>query len=167
MKKNIKYTLIIISGIVIEFSRDYCFININLQIEYLENLTNNLEVLNYTDSRIYIFLKGLKITPLKNLKWILSLIYFSLNFLIGLLFSKLIFSPSNYRQFLKMFLNGGGIILIISITIYILGKLFDLETEINFYFIALELSHFVQSLLYPISFLLVFWSSIKDLNKLD
>ena len=51
MKKKIKYFLIILFGICMEFLRDYCFININLQIEYLENLESNLNVFNYTDSK--------------------------------------------------------------------------------------------------------------------
>ena len=57
-----------------EFLRDYCFININLQLEYLENLESNLDVFNFTDSKILYFLKSMSIKSIINLKWILSLI---------------------------------------------------------------------------------------------
>ncbi len=51
-----------------EFLRDYCFININLQIEYLENLESNLDVFNYTDSKILYSLKSMSIKSIINLK---------------------------------------------------------------------------------------------------
>ena len=74
-----------------EFLRDYCFININLQIEYLENLESNLNVFNYTDSKILYFLKSMSIKSIINLKWILSLLFILFYFLIGLAFSYLSF----------------------------------------------------------------------------
>ena len=86
MKKKVKYVLIILFGICIEFLRDYCFININLQIEYLES---NLNVFNYTDSKILYFLKSMSIKSIINLKWILSLLFILFYFLIGLAFSYL------------------------------------------------------------------------------
>jgi hypothetical protein len=158
MKKKNKYFLIILFGICMEFLRDYCFININLQIEYLENLESNLDVFNFTDSKILYFLKSMSIKSIINLKWILSLIFILFYFLIGQAFSYLSFDSKKHKQFLKLFLYGGSMIVFISLVIYTFGKLFSLENQMNFYYVSLELSHFVQSSLYPIMFLLVFWS---------
>ena len=161
MKKKVKYFLIILFGICIEFLRDYCFININLQIEYLENLESNLEVFNYTDSKILYFLKSMSIKSTINFKWILSSIFILFYFLIGLAFSYLSFDSKNYKQFLKLFSYGGLMIIFISLVIFAFGKLFSLENQMNFYYVSLELSHFVQSSLYPISFLLIFYANNK------
>tara|TARA_B100000963_G_C22249214_1_gene503457 strand:+ start:97 stop:597 length:501 start_codon:yes stop_codon:yes gene_type:complete len=161
MKKKIKYFLIILFGICIEFLRDYCFININLQIEYLENLESNLDVFNFTDSKILYFLKSLSIKSIINLKWILSLIFILFYFLIGLAFSYLSFDSKNNKQFLKLFSFGGLMIVFISLVIFAFGKLFSLENQMNFYYVSLELSHFVQSSLYPICFLLIFYANNK------
>tara|TARA_B100001094_G_scaffold319775_1_gene365044 strand:+ start:1098 stop:1598 length:501 start_codon:yes stop_codon:yes gene_type:complete len=161
MKKKIKYFLIIFFGICIEFLRDYCFININLQIEYLENLESNLDVFNYTDSKIIYFLKSMSIKSIINLKWILSLLFILFYFLIGLAFSNLSFDSKKHTQFLKLFSYGGLMIIFISLVIFAFGKLFSLENQMNFYYVSLELSHFVQSSLYPISFLLIFYANNK------
>lgn len=159
---KIKYLALIISGFIFEFSRDYLFININLQIDYLDNLTNNIDIVNYTDSNVLVLLKEMTIKSLNNLKWILSFLYILLYFFIGLAFSYISFDSKKHTQFLKIFFNGGIIMLTLSFLIYNVGRLFNLENELNFYFISLEISHFIQSLLYPTSFLLVFWS----LNKI-
>lgn len=161
MKKKIKYFLIILFGICIEFLRDYYFININLQIEYLENLERNLDVFNYTDSKILYFLKSMSINSIIILKWILSSIFILFYFLIGMAFSYLSFDSKKYKQFLKLFSYGGLMIIFISLIIFAFGKLFSLENQANFYYISLELSHFVQSSLYPISFLLIFYANNK------
>ena len=161
MKIKVKYFLIILFGICIEFLRDYCFININLQIEYLENLESNLDVFNFTDSKILCFLKSMSIKSIINLKWILSFIFILFYFLIGLAFSYLSFNSKNYKQFLKLFSYGGLMIILISLVIFAFGKLFSLENQMNFYYVSLELSHFVQSSLYPISFLLIFYANNK------
>lgn len=161
MKKKIKYFLIILFGISIEFLRDYCFININLQIEYLENLESNLDIFNYTDSKILYFLSPMSIKSIINFKWILSLLFILFYFLIGLAFSYLSFDSKKYKQFLKLFSYGGLIIIFISLVIFAFGKLYSLENQMNFYYVSLELSHFVQSSLYPISFLLIFYANNK------
>ena len=161
MKKKIKYFLIILFGICMEFLRDYCFININLQIEYLENLESNLNVFNYTDSKILYFLKSMSTKSIINLKWILSLLFILFYFLIGLAFSYLYFNSKKYKQFLKLFSYGGLIIIFLSLVIFAFGKLYSLENQMNFYYVSLELSHFVQSSLYPISFLLIFYANNK------
>jgi hypothetical protein len=158
MKKKVKYFLIILFGICIEFLRDYCFININLQIEYLES---NLDVFNYTDSKILYFLKSMSIKSLIYLKWGLSFLFILFFFLIGLAISFLAYDSKKYNQFLKLFSCGGLMIIFVSLVIFAFGKLFSLENQINFYYVSLELSHFVQSSLYPISFLLIFYANNK------
>ena len=50
MKQRIKYLILILLAICLEYLRDYLFININLQIDFLENTLNNLEQFNNTDS---------------------------------------------------------------------------------------------------------------------
>jgi hypothetical protein len=161
MKRKIKYFLIIIFGIYLEFLRDYCFININLQIEYLENLKINLNVINYTDSQILYFLKSMSIKTIINLKWILSLLFILFYFLIGLAFSSIYFDLLKRKKFSKLFSFGGLIIILTSLVIFTIGKQFSLENQMNFYYVSLELSHFVQSSLYPISFLLIFYANNK------
>ena len=161
MKRKIKYFFIIIFGIYLEFLRDYCFININLQIEYLENLKINLNVINYTDSQILYFLKSMSIKTIINLKWILSLLFILFYFLIGLAFSSIYFDLLKRKKFSKLFSFGGLIIILTSLVIFTIGKQFSLENQMNFYYVSLELSHFVQSSLYPISFLLIFYANNK------
>ena len=161
MKKKIKYFLIILFGIYLEFLRDFCFVNLNLQIEYLENIERNLDVFNYTDSKILYFLSPMSIKSIINFKWILSLLFILFYFLIGLAFSYLSFDSKKYKQFLKLFSYGGLIIIFISLVIFAFGKLYSLENQMNFYYVSLELSHFVQSSLYPISFLLIFYANNK------
>ena len=47
MKQKTKYLiLILVIAICLEYFRDYLFININLQIDFLENTENNLEQFN-------------------------------------------------------------------------------------------------------------------------
>ena len=161
MKKKIKFLLIILFGIYLEFLRDYYFININLQIEYLGNLERNLDVFNYTDSKILYFLKYMSIKSIIILKWILSSMFILFYFLIGIAFSYLAFDSKKHKQFLKFLSYGGLLIIFISLMIYTFGKLFNLENQMNFYYVSLELSHFVQSSLYPISFLLIFYANNK------
>ena len=161
MKKKIKYFLIILFGIYLEFLRDFCFVNLNLQIEYLEYVERNLDVFNYTDSKILYYLKSMSIKSLIYLKWGLSFLFILFFFLIGLAISFLSYDSKKYKQFLKLFLFGGLLIVFISLVIFTFGKLFSLENQMNFYYISLELSHFVQSSLYPITFLLIFYANNK------
>ena len=77
-------------------------------------------------------------------------------FYYGFFFSKWSFKLSNHKEFLKSFIFGGCLILLLSLIIFLIGKILNLENKLNFYYVSLELNHFVQSSLYPISFLLVF-----------
>ena len=92
------------------------------------------------------------------IKWGMSFIFILIFTALGILFSKWNLNNINYKRFLKLYSFGGMAILILSFVIFSLGKLLNTENEYNFYFVSLELSHFIQSALYPISFILIFRS---------
>ena len=155
---KIKNLVLILVAIFFEYLRDYCFININFYMEFLEKSNRGFEVFNYTDTIIFNIVENLKINSLMKIKWGMSFIFVLIFTALGILFSKWNFNNINYKRFLKLYLFGGMAILILSFVIFSLGKLLNTENDYNFYFVSLELSHFVQSSLYPISFVLIFWS---------
>jgi hypothetical protein len=159
MKQKLKYFILISFAVFLEYFRDYLFININLQINFLENLSNELSTLNYTDSNLLYLIKSLDIGTLNILKWGLSFLFAFLYFGIGFLFSKWFFSHKNHLFFIKLFSLGGLLVMFSSFLIYVVGKSLTLENQMNFYNVSIELSHFVQSSLYPFSFLLVFFAN--------
>ena len=155
---KVKNLVLIICAIFFEYLRDYCFININLYIDYLENLTSGFEVFNYTDSLILSILGDFKLKTLIIIKWILSLVFAIAFFGLGMFFSKFNFDLENHKKFLKHYTVSGLTLLFLSLIIYWTGKFLTISNEFNFYFVSLEISHLVQSSLYPISFILIFWS---------
>lgn len=155
---KIKNLVLILVAIFFEYFRDYCFININFYIEFLEKSNNGFEVINYTDTIIFNIVENLKINYLMKIKWGMSFIFILIFTALGILFSKWNLNNINYKRFLKLYSFGGMAILILSFVIFSLGKLLNTENEYNFYFVSLELSHFIQSALYPISFILIFRS---------
>jgi hypothetical protein len=159
MKQKLKYFILISFAVFLEYFRDYLFININLQINFLENLMNELSTFNYTDSNLLYLIKSLDVGVLNILKWGLSFLFAFLYFGIGFLFSKWFFSLKKHLFFIKLFSLGGLIVMFSSFLIYVVGKSLTLENQMNFYNVSIELSHFVQSSLYPISFLLVFFAN--------
>ena len=161
MKKKFKYFILISFAVFLEYFRDYLFVNINLQIHYLENLINDLSNYNYTDSNLLYLIKDLDVKSLYLFKWVLSLSFAFLYFTIGFLFSLLFFSVKNHKFFIQLFFKGGFLIMSSSFLIYLVGESLSLENQMNFYYVSLELSHFVQSSLYPISFLLIFYANNK------
>ena len=161
MKQKLKYFILISFAVFLAYFRDYLFININLQINFLENLSNELSALNYTDSNLLYLIKSLDIGTLNILKWGLSFLFAFLHFGSGFLFSKWFFSHKNHLFFIKLFSLGGLIVMFSSFLIYVVGKSLTLENQMNFYNVSIELSHFVQSSLYPFSFLLVFFANIR------
>ena len=158
---KIKIFYLINIAIFMEYLRNYLFVNMNLQIEYLEYLSTDLNVYNYTDSILLNFLKNFEVNSLIVLKWIMSLLFSFVFFSLGFFFSKWRFELSEHKKFLKFFMLGGSIILFSSLIIFSIGKLLRLEDQINFYYVSIGLSHFVQSSLYPISFLLIFYANNK------
>ena len=158
MTLKVKYLTFILLAICLEYLRDYLFININLQIDFLESNVNNLEQFNYTDSNIHRFIHNIDISKLKFFKWILSISFSLLYFLIGIIFSKSFFTDNLHQSFSIIFFIGGIVILGFSFLIFMFGKYLSLENQIIFYSVSLELSHYIQSSLYPITFLLIFYS---------
>lgn len=156
---KVKIFFLIFFAVFFEYLRDYLFVNTNLQIVFLENTNNDLNVSNYTDSLLLKFFKNIDISYLTQLKWIMSLIFSLVFFGLGFFFSKWSFELSKHKKFLKSFIIGGCLILFSSLIIYYIGNLLSVENKFNFYYVSLELSHFVQSSLYPISFLLVFFAN--------
>ena len=156
---KVKIFFLIFFAVFFEYLRDYLFVNTNLQIVFLENTNNDLNVSNYTDSLLLKFFKNNDISYLTQLKWIMSLIFSLVFFGLGFFFSKWSFELSKHKKFLKSFIIGGCLILFSSLIIYYIGNLLSVENKFNFYYVSLELSHFVQSSLYPISFLLVFFAN--------
>ena len=159
MKLKLKYFILISFAIFLEYFRDYLFININLQIKFLENLSIELSTFNYTDSNLLYLIKSLDTGTLNILKWGLSFLFAFLYFGIGFLISKWFFSHKNHLFFIKLFSLGGLLIMFLSFLIFVIGKSLTFENQMNFYYVSLELSHFVQSSLYPFLFLLVFFAN--------
>ena len=159
MKQKLKYFILISFAVFLEYFRDYLFININLQINFLENLNNELSIFNYTDSNLLYLIKSLDIGTLNILKWGLSFLFAFLYFGIGFLISKWFFSHKNHLFFIKLFSLGGLLIMFSSFLIFVIGKSLTFENQMNFYNVSIELSHFVQSSLYPFLFLLVFFAN--------
>ena len=131
-------------------------VNKTKKLGFLENLINGLSTFNYTDSNLLYLIKNLDLRSLNICKWGLSFSFVFLYFGVGFLFSKWFFSLKKHLFFIKLFFLGGLFILFSSFLIYEIGKSLSLENQMNFYNVSIELSHFVQSSLYPISFLLVF-----------
>ena len=159
MKQKLKYFILISFTVFLEYFRDYLFININLQINFLENLISELSTFNYTDSNLLFLIKSLDIGTLNILKWGLSFLFAFLYFGIGFLISKWFFSHKNHLFFIKLFFLGGLLIMFSSFLIFVIGKSLTFENQMNFYNVSIELSHFVQSSLYPFLFLLVFFAN--------
>ena len=159
MKQKLKYFILISITVFLEYFRDYLFININLQINFLENLISELSTFNYTDSNLLFLIKSLDIGTLNILKWGLSFLFAFLYFGIGFLISKWFFSHKNHLFFIKLFSLGGLLIMFSSFLIFVIGKSLTFENQMNFYYVSIELSHFVQSSLYPFLFLLVFFAN--------
>ncbi len=161
MLKKIILPLIIIIIIFFEFLRDYIFINTNLQIQYISYLKDGLETFNYTDSTILPHIKNFNLRELNLCKWIMSLFFFIIYFTLGSLIAFYFWGKKNIISFVKFYLTGGLLVLIISFLFYILSININIKNQYNFYLISIELSHFIQSSLYPISFLLIFYYYLK------
>ena len=155
--------LLIISGVFFEFTRDYIFVNFNLQMQFLHYKSLDLDATNYTDSFVLQFINSLDSFTITNLKWVLALLFSFIFFAIGLFFTKMLWQKEMYNEFKKTFILGGLIIMIASILFYIYHV--SLNNDQNIYAVAIELGHFVQSILYPITFILAFYANNRIINK--
>lgn len=158
---KIKNIYIVFLAVIFEYLRDYIFININTYIEFLQNKSNGLNVINYTDSQVNDLIKTFSLKSLNKIKWALSIAFAIIFFLIGVLFSKINMNPKHSLKFIYLLLISGLSILGASFLIFWTGQQLNLENQNNFYSISLELSHFVQSSLFPTSIILIYWSINK------
>ena len=161
-KKTILFVLITL-GVFLEFIRDYIFVNFNLQMQFLHYQSLNLDSTNYTDSFVQLFINSLRSSTIANLKWVFALLFSIIFFVIGLFFTKTLWQKEMYYEFKKTFTVGGLIIILSSVLFYILHV--SLNNDPNIYAVAIELSHFVQSILYPITFILGFYANNRIKNK--
>ena len=165
MNKKIVLILFILTAIFLEFLRDYLFVNINLQIQFINQINNGYDAVNYTDSSILNLTEDFTVQNLKVLKWSMTLFFFTLFVLLGILFSYVIWDKKTAKKFSKLYFFSGLTLFITGFIFFVLGLLLNTENRFNFYYISLELSHFVQSTLYPITFLLVFYAYRKMIIK--
>lgn len=164
MIKNKTILLVLITlGVFFEFIRDYIFVNFNLQMQFLHYQSLDLDSTNYTDSFVLLFIDSLRSSTVANLKWVFTLLFSIIFFVIGLFFTKILWQKEMYNEFKKAFTVGGLIIVLSSLLFYILYILLNKEPHI--YAVAIELSHFVQSILYPITFILGFYANNRIKNK--
>ena len=163
--RKIIIIVLILSGVFFEYLRDYIFVNINLQLHFLHFDSIGHKMDNYTDSRIYFFIHSLSSTLLYKIKWFLSLIFITIFYVIGNLLSKQIWSNNDYKKFRKIYLMGGLSITILAAVFYIIHIYYGQKNNSNFYLISIELSHFVQSILYPITFITAFYSHNRIVYK--
>lgn len=68
-----------------------------------------------------------------------------------------------HNEFKKTFALGGVTIMLSALLLYIYYAY--LNENAHIYAVAIELSHFVQSILYPITFLLAFYANNRIKNK--
>ena len=164
MTKNKTILLVLITlGVFFEFIRDYIFVNLNLQMQFLHFQSLDLDSNNYTDSFVLLFIDSLRSSTIANLKWVFTLLFSIIFFVIGLFFTKILWQKEMYNEFKKAFTIGGLIIVLSSLLFYILYILLNKDPHI--YAVAIELSHFVQSILYPITFILAFYANNRIKNK--
>ena len=164
MKKFIMLVLIL-SGVFFEYLRDYIFVNINLQLHFLHFNSVGYNLDNYTDSRIYFFIHSFSSDLLYKLKWFLSFFFISIFYCIGYLISKQIWSKNDHKKFRKIYLMGGISVTLLAAVFYIIHIYYGQKNNSNFYLISIELSHFVQSILYPITFITAFYSHNRIVYK--
>ena len=161
-KMKIKNICIIFLAVIFEYLRDYIFINLNIYADFKQNLSNGLNVINYTDTKINDLIKDFSLSSISKIKWVLSIGFAAFFFLIGILLSKINFNQKHNFKFIYLLSLGGLFILTTSFLIFFIGQHLNIENENNFYSVSLELSHFVQSSLFPISFFLIYWSINKN-----
>jgi hypothetical protein len=161
-KRLIKYFLLIIiisSSITFDFFRDYCFININFKLDFLNSLNNgNINAYNYTDSSFEYIFSQFDLNSLVKLKWIMSFCFSLIFYLIGLSFALVLFMKKNFTLFVKTQTFGLASLILLSLIFYLFSSHLPGEDRYILYYISLEFSHFAQSTLFPLVFLIVFYA---------
>ena len=115
-----KNFFLISCAVFFEYLRDYCFININILIKYLKSLDDGFKEINYTDSFLLNILENFDLETLIVIKWILTIFFAAVYFILGILFSYWNFDLEIHKNFLNYFLISGLVLLFLSLIIYIL-----------------------------------------------
>lgn len=158
MRAKLFLVIFFVILVFIEFFRDYVFINTNLLSEYLIQLNNGLNPYNLTDSLFYSVFNTFSTKELSYLKWIATVLFFIIYLIVGGTFSKLLWAKEKSLHFIKIYFFGGLCILLFSLIFYMVSTFLKAENQFIFYYISIELAHFVQSSLYPLTFLLMYWA---------
>ena len=161
MNKTIIHSLLLIIAVIIEFFRDYCFININIHLHYISQQKNGREIINYTDSFIENITSNFSYDQIINIKWILAILFSFLFYILGLLYAKIIWNKSIFHSFIKFYTISWFFISVLSLAFYFISKFLNLENQYNFYYISIELGHFIQSIIFPLCFILAFYGFSK------
>lgn len=154
LKKNILIFLVLIISVFLDFFRDYLFQNINFQIHYLNHFIDGApSTFNMTDSRIEQLIDQLNLSQLKNIKWMFSTLFIVFYQVLTLVLSKILFK----KYFFKISLPIVLILCLFAYLCFILSIYSDtLIHQYSFYYISIEISHFLQSSLIVISLLMIF-----------
>jgi len=151
MKKYSPFIILLLIAFSFDFIRDYLFVNINFQIHYLNYLD-----FNYTDSFVEKYVSEYSINELLNIKWMMSfffiLLFASLSYLL-IHFQYEIFKKKFQILILYFFLT---ILLFGGISFFISHLINDISAQNSFYYISIELSHYLQSSLSFISLFMIF-----------
>jgi len=151
LKKYAPFVILLLIAFTADFFRDYIFVNLNYQIHYL-----TYSDFNYTDSFIEKYVSGYSINELKRIKWIMSFFFIGLFALISYLLIH--FQHKSFKkkfQFL-MLLFFFIILLFSSVSYLIYSQINDISTQNSFYYISMELSHYLQSSLSFITLFMIF-----------
>ena len=128
-------------------------------MDFLHNtLEGNSTPYNYTDSSFEYLFSRFNINSLIKLKWFMSFSFSLFFYSVGLLFAKVFFGEIYFKKFLKTQTFGLISLMLLSIGFYFLSTLQAGENSYVSYYISLEFSHFLQSTLFPIVFLIVFYA---------
>lgn len=150
--------LIILISLTFDFVRDYFFININFKIDFITTKNEGLNPVNYTDSTFEYFFSSLTQDSLIKLKWMMSLFFSLIFYSIGLSFAFSFFRRENFIKFFKTQTFGLLFVIFLALSFYFISTTFIGENQYILYYISLEFSHFIQSSLFPLVFLIVFYA---------
>ena len=106
-----------------------------------------------TDSRIEPLVDNLQLSHLNLIKWVLSFFFIIFYQLITAFLAKVFFNNNGIKIFLPITI----ILALFSMLSYLLSSYSDsIEHSYSFYYISIEISHFLQSSLIVISLLMLF-----------
>ncbi len=154
-----KYILVFILILIIfsfDFIRDYIFQNMNLQIHYLNHINNDgPTIFNYTDSLMEKILSGISISGLIRIKWLLSFSFVFIYLILSCFLGSTIYNKTR-KRFIIFSIALFVFVFIFSSLAYFISYYYSNEMQNTFYYISMELSHYLQSSLAPITLIVAF-----------